>query len=115
MNAAPNGKSAELFKKVMIPVEWYSMAVRPATKSGGVDAHVLCGGPTFSPCISSTQNSSASTASGELNLISRPWKSMSCPPDWRTKASKSQSFQPPEIVTPQRETSVPERTVSRWA
>jgi len=47
------------------------MDVRPATKSGGVDAQVLWGGATLRFWVRSTQNSRASTASGELNTAVR--------------------------------------------
>ena len=38
---------AESLMNVSTPVEWYSIEVRPATKSGGVEAQVLWGGATL--------------------------------------------------------------------
>src|SRR5574337_2098949 len=88
------------------------MAVRCATKSGGVEPQVECGGPTFSLYIRSTQNSRASTASLESKLTLVPSGLISQLPFCRTNASNSQSFQPPEMVTPHCLTSLPSRTVS---
>src|SRR3990172_472441 len=115
MKATPKSNLAEGRRKVRIPVEWYSMAVRWATKSGGVEPQVEWGGPTFSLCIRSTQYSSASTASLESKFALVPSGLTSQPPFWRTKASNSQSFHPPETVTPHCFTSFPSRTVSFFA